>query len=55
MFTPASLHSNQTAALTAVVGGLRLVARGYACSGACAKQGFRHFPNLPGFSSEAER
>jgi hypothetical protein len=55
MFTPASLYSNQTAALTVVVRGLRLVARGYVCSGACAKQGFSHVPNSPEFGSEAER
>jgi len=55
MFTPASLHSNQTAAETAVVGGLRWVAQAYVRMGACAKQGFCHFPNLPEFGSEAER
>ncbi len=55
MFTVASLDSNQMAAEPAVVGGLRVVAWNELRIGGRAKQGFRHFPNLPGFSSEAER
>jgi len=55
MFTPAYLESNQTAAETAVVGGLRVVAWDDLCVGGRAKPGFRHFPNSPEFGSEAER
>jgi hypothetical protein len=53
MFNLATLHSSQTAAQPAVVGGLRAVAWDDLRTGACAKQGFRHFPNLPEFGSEA--
>jgi hypothetical protein len=55
MFTIASLDSNEMAAEPAVLGGLRVVAWNELRIGGRAKQGFRHFPNLPGFSSEAER
>jgi hypothetical protein len=55
MFTLASLHSIQTAAETAFVGGFCVVARGFLRVGTCAKRGFRHFPNLPEFGSVAER
>ncbi len=55
MFNLATLHSSQTVAQPAVVGRLRAVAWDDLRTGACAKQGFCHFPNLPEIGSEAER
>jgi len=55
MFTPAPLHFGQTSVKPAVAGGMCVVVWHDLRTGTRTKQGFRHFPNLPQFGSEAEQ